>query len=363
LANKRQLSIATAAAFVSLGVIAPCASADAIQGYNITDLSQRLPIGINNQGQVGLGGPFGFSQSGSGFDYQGQYPSTVSIYSSVGSNAGMLSAANTSGAIPGGGNGSTVPWVNDAGNSTGVDGQLNGYVSIGGVRQQIGPTFAGDAWTDPRAINNSGQVVGDAMFPHNDQHAFLYSAGMTNDLGTLGGRRSMAEAINDSGTVVGWAEGPSTQATLDGWVHAFVYRNGTMTDLTPALGKNYSYALGINSTGAIVGSLGPSVYGPWHAFLLDNGKATDLNSLLPPGSNWTLVAATGINDLGQIIGSGIHEGAYATFLLTPASLGDPPDPLHVPEPGSILCFAAIMAGGIARRAVVPRRGIRRAGGP
>jgi probable HAF family extracellular repeat protein len=354
LAQKRRASIVIAAALITLSVVAQCAVADGIQGYNITNLGQPLPIGINDQGQVGLSGAYGFSRSGSGFDFSLEYPSTVSIYNSFGPSAGMLTAPATSGPIPGGGNGSTVPWVNNAGDSTGIDSQLNGYVSIGGVRQQVGPTFSGDVWTDPRAINNSGQVVGDAMFPNTAIHAFLYSGGTTTDLGTLGGRLSMAEAINSAGTVVGWAMAPSTQPNQDGPIHAFMYKNGVMTDLTPLLGNNNSYALGINSSGAIVGTMGANWNGPWHAFLLENGKATDLNSLLPQGSNWVLEAATGINNLGQIIGAGFYDGQYSTFLLTPDSLGAPPDP--VPEPTSLLCFAAIIAVGIARRTFA-RRGV------
>jgi len=93
--------------------------------------------------------------------------------------------------------------------------------------------------------------------------------------------------------------------------------------------------------------------------MLDNGKLTDLNSLLPPGSNWTLEAATGINNLGQIVGIGVDAGWTTTFLLTPSSLGDPPDPPNVPEPTSLICFAGILAGVIARRTIAART--RRAG--
>jgi probable HAF family extracellular repeat protein len=224
------------------------------------------------------------------------------------------------------------------------------------VQQQFGPYGNnGDNWTNPVAINNAGQVVGNAWFPNTSgSHAFLYSGGVTQDLGTLGGRLSMADAINKNGVVVGWAMAPSTVANQDGPIHAFVYQNGTMTDLTPALGNNYSEAFGINSSGVIVGEMGSNWYGPWHAFMLANGKVTDLNSLLPPGSNWTLLSATGINDLGQIIGFGVDNGVTSTFLLTPSSLGDPPDPASVPEPASLIGFTLIVAAAIARRTIGAR---------
>ena len=51
----------------------------------------------------------------------------------------------------------------------------------------------------------------------------------------------------------------------------------------------------------------------------------DLNTLLPTGSGWELAGAYGINDLGQIVGSGSINGQGHAFLMTP-----------VPEPATIL---------------------------
>src|SRR5258708_3511743 len=50
----------------------------------------------------------------------------------------------------------------------------------------------------------------------------------------------------------------------------------------------------------------------------------DLNSHLDgSGTGWTLSAASGINDAGQIVGYGTHDGVIRAFLLTPT----PPPPL------------------------------------
>ncbi len=49
----------------------------------------------------------------------------------------------------------------------------------------------------------------------------------------------------------------------------------------------------------------------------------DLNTLISPSSGWTLTAAGGMNDLGEIAGYGTIGGVTHAFLLTP-----------VPEPST-----------------------------
>ena len=56
-------------------------------------------------------------------------------------------------------------------------------------------------------------------------HAFLYSNGTMQDLGSLGGDGGVAYGINAGGQIVGYA------STAAGACHAFLYSNGAMTDL------------------------------------------------------------------------------------------------------------------------------------
>jgi probable HAF family extracellular repeat protein len=72
-------------------------------------------------------------------------------------------------------------------------------------------------------VNASGQVVGQNAAGH----AFLYSNGTTTDLGTLGGPSSVGLSINDSGQVVGWTDNSSTTG------QGFLYQNGAMVGLSP----------------------------------------------------------------------------------------------------------------------------------
>ena len=101
-------------------------------------------------------------------------------------------------------------------------------------------------------------------------------------------------------------------------MHAFLYSNGTMQDLG-TLGGTEGAAAGINNKGQVVGNSLTTGNLASHAFLYSNGKMQDLNSLVT-GSGWVLSSASGINDRGQIIGEGINgNGEMHAYLLTPVS--------------------------------------------
>ena len=61
--------------------------------------------------------------------------------------------------------------------------------------------------------------------------------------------------------------------------------------------------------------VGQSGNGAW---IWSNGTFQNLNNLIPPGSGFTLNAATAINDNGQIVANGSNAtGQTHAFLLTP----------------------------------------------
>jgi probable HAF family extracellular repeat protein len=53
------------------------------------------------------------------------------------------------------------------------------------------------------------------------------------------------------------------------------------------------------------------------AVLWEEGEIYNLNDLILPEPSWILQSATDINDHGQIVGYGSHEGKTKAFLLTP----------------------------------------------
>jgi probable HAF family extracellular repeat protein len=196
-------------------------------------------------------------------------------------------------------------------------------------------TFGGRG-SDAYDINDSGTIVGWAQLSDATQHAFVYSNGVMTDLGESLGRgiSSIATAINASGQIVGLGR------------NAFLYSNGVFTDLG-SLGGGSSYAHDINASGHVVGSstlTSDGNFNDTHAFIYRDGEIHNLNSLIDPSSQWTLINAKGINDRGQIVGWGWHDGYPRAYLLTP-----------IPEPSTV----ALAAVGLIALAIYHRRSLTR----
>jgi probable HAF family extracellular repeat protein len=115
-------------------------------------------------------------------------------------------------------------------------------------------------------------------------------------------------AVNDRGTLVG------QEITSEGAMRAIQIVSGVVTDLG-TLGGSASSARGINSAGAIVGGALTDGDATHHAFLYEAGVMHDLNTLIAADAQWELVHALGINDHGDIVAIGHHDGADGVVLL------------------------------------------------
>lgn len=298
--------------------------------------------------------------------------------------------------------------LNNAGNATGFGttygGSTLGLAWINGQLTALGCGYG-------MAINDNGVIAGVA-FTGSGARAVQWNGSQAADLGTLGGAEAYATAINNGGAVAGMAHNASgagqafvwTNGVMTGlpvaaaWSSAYdinargvvagyaEVRPGVFVAFTwsPEDGVrwlDFAYALSLNDAGAVAGATaqGHAVVsvngktidlGPGFAYAINNAGAVvghdgeravlwidgvryDLNTLIDPGSGWTLLAAYGLNERGQIVGQGWHGGKLKAFRLDPVvqlASAVAFDGAGVPEPGSWgLCAAGLLGWVVLRR--------------
>jgi probable HAF family extracellular repeat protein len=332
--------------------------------YTITDLgtlggSYSSATGLNAGGQV-----TGFSATGQNTEYAFIYDGTMHSLGSFGGSLSLGQGINASGHVTGyaatPNNAAQHAFFYDGmlhdlgtlggpssyGHSVNARGQVTGYSALLGGEYYEHRAFVwsqaagmqnlgtlGGASSDGNAINDIGHVTGGSENADGEYHAFLYD-GTMHDLGALDGTYSYGQSINAGGQITGVFRTP------EGDLRAFLY-DGTMHDLG-TLGGPGSSGFSINASGHVVGFSQPAGQDTYHAFLYTAGQGmVDLNSLIDPLSGWELLSAVGINDSGQIAGSGKIDGRDRAFLLTP---------IQVPEPSScLLVIAALTSVGLGLR--------------
>jgi len=175
------------------------------------------------------------------------------------------------------------------------------FCSVTAVAQTTSPQYTITELGDfsARALNNSGTVVG-----MKGNKAVLFRNGVLTDITPAGGAIAQANRINDFDKVVGHVficdivDGNC----VNGRTRAFVFEQGASTVLG-TLGGRDSQALGVNNAGQVVGwshSAGPTpdISGDEHAFIFQNGVMQDLGMQTTARGTW----ASNINETGQVSG-------------------------------------------------------------
>lgn len=180
-----------------------------------------------------------------------------------------------------------------------VSGKLE---DIGRDPDGVGRLHSSAAW----AINDLGEITGVI-----DGQAFLMRDGVRQMLGVPPDfARSEGRAVNGKGQVAGIA------VTETGTSRGFLWDLGTMRSLDPWPGDVSSEARALNINGDVAGRSGNGDFSFSRAMLWRGGVAVDLHTRVRDNS-WTLQVATAVNNVGQIAGTGRHNGQTRAFLLQP----------------------------------------------
>lgn len=147
----------------------------------------------------------------------------------------------------------------------------------------------------PQGINNFGQVVGGYCpaascpgGPLPSAYAFLLQNGTYTTLDFPGALATQANAINDSGSIVGFFMDSSTM------LHAYLYQSGVFTRLDFP-NSQWTAALGIDNAGSISGIYEDNNL-VTHGFIYANGVFTQA---APPNSSASGLA--GISNRGEVV--------------------------------------------------------------
>ena len=269
-------------------------------------------VDINNLGQV-----LGYADTASGashpFFYSGG--TLTDLYPSLPNTQGGAMAMNNAGQIVGVNNGLSP---------------MTGFVYSGGTVTMVGLRVTG--------INDVGQFVG----VNTSNLGFFQTAGVMTTLGA----KIQPVDVNNFGVITG------TTFDSGGSPYAFI---GTQTGVT-AIGPVGSVARAINNQGQIVMNTTAQYGGVDGSFLYDNGQITRLDQLAAVQSaGWTYLASNDINDKGQIVGLGVHNGESHAFLLSSTGTGTVSTggggTASVPEPetNGMMVMALGLLGWITRR--------------
>jgi uncharacterized membrane protein len=214
-------------------------------------------------------------------------------------------------------------------------GAVVGYSYVGGGLGPHGFLFAdphgmadatpADAQGYVYDINDAGWRTGYRL-EAGGYRAVRWGDGITETFGVLPGlAHSFGTAINGRDQVAGYSK--SARGDVERIIR---YTDGVgLENLGGAYDRNRAW--GINARGDVVGEGRPGS-GPVRAVLYRDGHGLqELNRLIDPKLGWFLVAATDINDAGEIVGYGsnLYRPGTHAVRLTPNRVEDAPRGLRL----------------------------------
>src|SRR3990170_3720353 len=194
-------------------------------------------------------------------------------------------------------------------------------------------------------VTDGGHVVG-YMSAGGGLRAFRWVDGFLEDLGVPGGfAHSFGFAVNEVGQVAGCADSASGNTE-----RIVRFTDGIGWEILGGAGET-NCAWGINAYGDVVGNGLPTGVGILRAFLFtDAGGMQDLERMIDPALMLRLLAATDINNRGQIVGYAWDNTVpqYRGFRLEPTV---PQPPNHAPTVAVLVPNGGDFWGGGSTRLV------------
>lgn len=162
----------------------------------------------------------------------------------------------------------------------------------------------GGAQTEPRDVNDKGQVVGRSQTPDGAWHAFLWQDGVMTALAP-DAQSSIALEINNKGDVAGYVQPAGTVES-----RAVRWSGGTATVLTDVDG----YALQVNERGQVAGAVDDPATGNRSPFVWTAGTRVDVGLIPFPGV-WPSSGPVDLNKSGTVLGvSETFEDVDVTYV-------------------------------------------------
>jgi len=168
------------------------------------------------------------------------------------------------------------------------------------VTQIVAP-FPGTIQTSAWGINDLGWIVGNYSTGANS-HGYILQHGKYTSFDVPGATYTVGYGLNIWGMIVGrWIDSAALIT------HGFMLSFGHYTAIDFP-GASFTFPQGINARGDVVGWYMASDNVP-HGFLFENGQFSTIDY---PASGVTETIASGINDLGQIVGIyGVAGGTHS----------------------------------------------------